>query len=164
MIRNEFIKSTPDMFLALYVDLFNLIFNSGKIPNTWLAGNIVPFYKNKGAKTDPKNFRPITILSCFGKLFTSVLNNRLAFSKSINAQKSFFFFNFSSSKRPYITKVLSRVEYFFLKPVWFSFKRRNSSEKVFNLLFNTDVNNFPKQLKMVIGRKFLGSVFAPLFL
>jgi hypothetical protein len=27
------------MFLALYVDLFNLIFNSGKIPNTWLAGN-----------------------------------------------------------------------------------------------------------------------------
>ena len=77
MIRKEFIKSTPDMFLALYVDLFNLIFNSGKIPNTWLAGNIVPFYKNKGAKTDPKNFRPITILSCFGKLFTSVLNNRL---------------------------------------------------------------------------------------
>ena len=29
---------------------------------------------------------------------------------------------------------------FFLNPVWFSFKRRNSSEKVFNLLFNTDVN------------------------
>jgi hypothetical protein len=34
-------------------------------------------YKNKGTRTDPKNFRPITILSCFGKLFTSVLNNRL---------------------------------------------------------------------------------------
>jgi hypothetical protein len=77
MIRNEFIKSTLDMFLALYIDLFNLIFNSGNIPNTWLAGNIVPFYKNKGAKTDPKNFRHITILSCFGKLFISVLNNRL---------------------------------------------------------------------------------------
>jgi hypothetical protein len=25
MIRNEFIKSTSNMFLALYVDLFNLI-------------------------------------------------------------------------------------------------------------------------------------------
>ena len=44
MIRNEFIKSTSDMFLVLYVDLFNLISNSGKIPDTWLAGNIVPFY------------------------------------------------------------------------------------------------------------------------
>ena len=68
MLRNEFIKSTSDMFLVLYVVLFNLIFNSGKIPDTWLAGNIVPFYKNKGATTDPKNFRPITILSCFLKI------------------------------------------------------------------------------------------------
>jgi hypothetical protein len=57
---------------------------------------------------------------------------------------------------PWITKVLSRVEHVFLKIVWFSFKRRNSSEKVLNLLYNTDVNNFPKQLKMVIGGKFLG--------
>jgi hypothetical protein len=56
MIRKEFIKSTPDMFLALYVDLFNPIFNSGKIPNTWLAGNIVPFYKNKGEKLILKTF------------------------------------------------------------------------------------------------------------
>ena len=87
-----------------------------------------------------------------------------AFSKSINAQKTFLFLNFSSSKLPWITKVLSRVEQFFLKIVWFSFKRRNSSEKVFNLLYNTDVNNFPKQLKMITDRKFLGSVFVPLFL
>ena len=65
------------MFLSLYVDLFNLIFNSGIIPDTWLAGNIVPVYRNKGTKTYPKNFRPITILSCFDKLFTSVMNNRL---------------------------------------------------------------------------------------
>ena len=87
-----------------------------------------------------------------------------AFSKSINAQKTFLFLNFSSSKLPWITKVLSRVEHFFLKIVWFSFKRRNSSEKVFNLLYNTDVNNFPKHLKMITDRKFLGSVFVPLFL
>jgi hypothetical protein len=31
------------------------------------------------------------------------------------------------------------------------------------LLFITDVNNLPKQLKIVIGRKFLGSVFEPGF-
>jgi hypothetical protein len=74
MVRNEFIKSTSDMFLSLYVDLFNLIFTSGIIPDTWLAGNIVPVYKNKET-TDPKNCRPITILSSFGKLFTSVMNN-----------------------------------------------------------------------------------------
>jgi hypothetical protein len=40
-------------------------------------GNIKPIYKNKGDKMDPKNYRPITILSCLGKLFTTVLSERL---------------------------------------------------------------------------------------
>ena len=36
-----------------------------------------PFYKNKGDRYDPKNYRPITLVSCLGKLFTAVLNARL---------------------------------------------------------------------------------------
>jgi len=42
-----------------------------------LIANINPTYKNKGDKMDPKNFCPITILSCSGKLFTAVLSERL---------------------------------------------------------------------------------------
>jgi hypothetical protein len=52
-------------------------FKVGIIPESWLVGTIKPFYKNKGNKHYPKNFRPITILSCLGKLFTAILNNRL---------------------------------------------------------------------------------------
>jgi hypothetical protein len=47
------------------------------MPDIWLVGNIKPIYKNKGNPLDPKNFRPITILSCLGKLFTAILNERL---------------------------------------------------------------------------------------
>ena len=47
------------------------------MPSSWLIGMIKPIYKNKGDKFDPKNFRPITIVSCLGKLFTAILNERL---------------------------------------------------------------------------------------
>ena len=57
--------------------LFTFILFSGKTPNEWSIGMIKPIYKQKGSCYDPNNYRGITILSCFGKLFTGVINNRL---------------------------------------------------------------------------------------
>ena len=76
-ILNEYRKHSFESISEVYVKLFNIIFDSGLIPEQWLYGNIIPVFKNKGNKHDPKRFRPITILSCFGKLFTSILNFRL---------------------------------------------------------------------------------------
>ena len=75
-IINEYIKATADILISVYSKLFNGIFDTGLIRNTWLEGTIVPLYKNKGDPKDPINYRPITILSCLGKLFTSILNER----------------------------------------------------------------------------------------
>ena len=49
----------------------------GFVPHIWLIATIKPIYKNKGDIYEPKNYRPITIVSCLGKLFTSILNLRL---------------------------------------------------------------------------------------
>ena len=76
-IINEYIKSTSDKMLPLYKGFFNLVLKSGILPDSWLEGVIKPIFKNKGDPSQPENYRPITILSCFGKLFTSVLNSRL---------------------------------------------------------------------------------------
>ena len=66
-----------DKMKQIYVELFNRILNEGQIPESWTIGMIVPIYKNKGDKGDFNNYRGITLLSCLGKLFASVINNRL---------------------------------------------------------------------------------------
>ena len=68
-IINEYIKTTSNQFIEIYEKLFNLIFDTGFIPESWVVGNIIPIYKNKGDSNDPKNFTPITLVSCLGKLF-----------------------------------------------------------------------------------------------
>ena len=59
--------------MPIYVKLFNCI----SVPGTWLSGNIIPIFKNKEKSSDPKYYRVISILSCLGKHFTSMLNKRL---------------------------------------------------------------------------------------
>lgn len=77
-IINEYIKCTKHLMLPIYCLFFNMIFNSGIIPDTWLIGTIKPIYKKKGSPLNPENFRPITILSCLGKIFTAILNERMS--------------------------------------------------------------------------------------
>ena len=79
-VLNEYIKATQTILMPLYCKLFNCILDTGYKPKSWLEGAIIPIYKNKGDPKDPPprpNYRPITILSCLGKLFTSLLHDRL---------------------------------------------------------------------------------------
>ena len=78
-ITNEFLKTAldSDSFLALMTHYFNLVLSSGVVPECWTVGVIKPLYKNKGSNNDPNNYRGISLLSCFGKVFTSLINNRL---------------------------------------------------------------------------------------
>jgi hypothetical protein len=45
LVINEYIKSTTEKIIELYEKLFNPIFQSGVIPDSWLNGNIKPIYK-----------------------------------------------------------------------------------------------------------------------
>ena len=53
------------------------MFTTGIVPDKWSKGIISPIFKHKGDRSDHDNYRGITIPSCFGKLFTAVLNARL---------------------------------------------------------------------------------------
>lgn len=76
-IRGEMIKnSTPELQRAI-LKLFNTILTSGCYPDIWSKGYITPIHKN-GDKLDPNNFRGICVNSSLGKVFSSILNDRIA--------------------------------------------------------------------------------------
>ena len=60
----------------LIVSIFNNILNVEHYPSCWAEGTIIPVFKT-GDNDNTDNYRGITLISCLGKLFTRVLNNRL---------------------------------------------------------------------------------------
>ncbi len=76
LISNEMLKYGIELLAASLQKLFNFILTHGLYPDSWKKGMIINLFKS-GCKTDPGNYRGITLTSCIGKLFNSILNNRL---------------------------------------------------------------------------------------
>ena len=76
LIINEFLKYGFHVLRPYLHKLFNVIISTGTYPGLWGEGFIVPIFK-KGDIENVENYRGITLLSVVGKLFTSILNNRL---------------------------------------------------------------------------------------
>jgi len=58
--------------------LFNKCYSSGYVPSLWTRAYIKPIPKgNNMDKFIPTNYRGISLLSCIGKLYSSVINSRL---------------------------------------------------------------------------------------
>ena len=75
-ILSEFIDYGKEHFKQILVDLFNKLYVNGYFPDKWSTGVIVPIYK-KGDKSNPSNYRGITLTSTMSKLMTYLLNERL---------------------------------------------------------------------------------------
>ena len=75
-ISSEMIKFSNNVPLSKITKLFNLILDSGSYPEAWKRGLIHSIHKN-GSKKDPSNYRGIILLSSLGKLFSSLVYNRI---------------------------------------------------------------------------------------
>ena len=87
-ILNEMVKAFSETHMGVLTNIFNIVLQSGHMPHEWVIGIIKPIYKNKDDINDPDNYRGITLLSCFGKLLTSILNDRLATYINLNEMMS----------------------------------------------------------------------------
>ena len=67
-----FLQIRPDILKRI----FNSILSNPRIIEKWSISMINPLHKS-GSKMDPDNYRGISLLSCFSKFFSSILNLRL---------------------------------------------------------------------------------------
>lgn len=74
MICNELLISLKANGVDILHKLFNKCFDTGSYP--WNNSIITPLHK-KGSKDDPDNYRAIAVCSTIGKLFSTILLNRL---------------------------------------------------------------------------------------
>ena len=76
-IKNEMIKSSLNELMPVYLKLFNAVLSSGTMPQTWCGGIITPIFKSGTKSLKLSGNITICISSCLGKLFCSILNQRL---------------------------------------------------------------------------------------
>lgn len=53
------------------------MFAESSIPPSWKTAAIIPLYKGKGDRSDPSNYRPISLTPIISKIFERFLYNRV---------------------------------------------------------------------------------------
>lgn len=87
------IKSTSDTIAPTLSELFNNCMNTGIFPDVLKTGKITPVYK-KDNPEELQNYRPISTLPIFGKIFEKIIHCRLYnffLSKNIITENQFGF-------------------------------------------------------------------------
>ena len=75
-ISNYIIKSSTKVISLVLMKLFNQCMEEGIFPDVLKIACIVPLYKG-GEKNESTNYRPISLLPLFGKIFEKIIESRL---------------------------------------------------------------------------------------
>jgi len=84
-IMYEMYTNSIDILIEPICKLLNLILTSGIYPDKWSCAIISPLFK-KGSRSDPKNYRGISLLCCISKIFTKIINNRLVYWSDLHSK------------------------------------------------------------------------------
>lgn len=76
-VHNRCLKNYTELLVKHLTDLFNQILIQGHIPKMWKQANIIVLLKPNKDKQSPSSYRPISLLSCLGKLLEKIIKSRL---------------------------------------------------------------------------------------
>nr|CAD2180744.1 unnamed protein product [Meloidogyne enterolobii] len=70
------LKYCADSLAKMVSDIFRCIIDNGQIPQIWKSSLIIPLYK-KGEKSDPKNYRPISLTCTLCRILERIIAQQL---------------------------------------------------------------------------------------
>jgi hypothetical protein len=76
-VSNSFVKKHARALAPILARLITKQIELGEFPDCLKIAVVKPIYKNKGSKLETKNYRPISILPIFSKIFESVIYRRV---------------------------------------------------------------------------------------
>ena len=68
MIHTYILKLVKPIIVPAVCHIINLSFQTHKFPSKWKIAKVIPLFKGKGCKLDPKSYRPVAILPILSKV------------------------------------------------------------------------------------------------
>ena len=78
-VTSDMLKHLGPASRSTLLQIFNDSWRTGVVPSIWKEAEIIPIPKKGKDKKDPTSYRPISLLSCVGKLLERMVNRRLTF-------------------------------------------------------------------------------------
>lgn len=76
-LNTKIIKTIKNLIVLPLTKLINHCIAQGVFPSSLKTAKVVPIFKNKGSSSDPSNYRPISLLPIFSKIFESILKDQI---------------------------------------------------------------------------------------
>ena len=155
-ITNEMLKSAKYFLVPAIIKLFNLTLTHQSIPNDWKLSLLSPLYKSDDPN-NPGNYRGIAVNSCFGKLFSLVMNKRLKIKleneNKFTEYQGGFRSNYRTTDNLFILSTLTRLYKAAKKKIFACFI---DLKKAFDTVSRPAL--FLKLAKIGIGGKFFNTI------
>ena len=131
-IGRDVVKHLPNSILLIMISLYNASLATGYFPVPLKTAIIVLIPKPGKDPTDPANYRPISLLELLGKIFESILNDRLRDHLEDNS---------------------------LITSNQFGFRQQRSTQSVINIITQYLTNNMSRNLKSVVVTKDIEKAF-----
>ena len=76
-VHNLFLKNLPEHTLTELLGLINRSWRRAELPTSWSHSLVIPILKQGKLPSDPKSYRPVSLISCVSKVMEKMVAGRL---------------------------------------------------------------------------------------